>query len=144
MLPLGFVLFGVGETDSSATAGVMVAGFTVASALAPVRGRIVDRRGAGALAAFAWACAAAIAGLVLAAALSAPTWALIALSVLGGLVLPPLGPFTRAAWGLALEDRDLQRAFALDSAGEEGALIIAPLLVAVAVAVASPRAALLI
>jgi hypothetical protein len=144
MLPLGFVLFAVGETGSNATAGVLVAGFTLASALAPLRGRIVDSRGALALAAFAWACAGSIAGLVLAAALSAPTAALVALSVCAGLVLPPLGPFTRAAWGLELRDGDLQRAFALDSAGEEGALVVAPLLVAAAVAVASPRAALLI
>ena len=50
MLPLGFVLFATGETGSNATAGVMVAAFTLASALAPVRGRIVDRHGGAALA----------------------------------------------------------------------------------------------
>ena len=69
---------------------------------------------------------------------------LVALSALAGLVLPPLGPFTRAAWAASLRDRTLERAFALDSAGEEAALIVAPLLVAAAVALASPRAALLV
>lgn len=142
MFPLGFVLFAIDETGSNAIAGAMVAGFTVASALAPIRGRIVDRHGGTALAWFALACSGGIAGLVVAAALGAPPWVLVTLSALAGLVLPPLGPFTRAAWGLSLRDRDLQRAFALDSAGEEGALVMGPLLVAVAVAAASPRAAL--
>src|SRR3954463_6520889 len=51
MLPLGGVLFAV--TRSTATAGVLVAAFVLASAPAPLRGRIVDRRGPPALAAFA-------------------------------------------------------------------------------------------
>ena len=144
MLPLGFVLFGVAETDSNATAGAMVAAFVLASALAPIRGRIVDRHGGIAMVWFACACSSGIAGLVLAATLGAPGWVLVVASALPGLVLPPLGPFTRAAWGLTLREGALQRAFALDSAGEEGALIVAPLFVSVAVALASPRAALLI
>src|SRR5690349_24601149 len=123
MLPLGFVLFASAETGSSATAGVMVAAFTVASALAPLRGRIVDRHGGVALGLFACACSAGLVLLAIAASLDAPTWVLVALSALAGLVLPPLGPFTRAAWAASLRDRTLERAFALDSAGEEGALI---------------------
>ena len=105
MLPLGFVLFAVAETGSTATSGAMVAAFVLASSLAPARGRIVDRYGPRALAAFALACAAGIAALVLAApparraACSSPCarWP--------GSSLPPLGPFTRAVWGLALRDR---------------------------------------
>jgi hypothetical protein len=71
---------------------------------------------------------------------------LVALSALAGLVLPPLGAYTRAVLGLALRERDVvrRRAFALDSAGEEGALIVAPLIVALVVAVASPSAALIV
>src|SRR4051794_36774350 len=107
MLPLGFVLFAVEETGSNAVAGAMGAGFTVASALAPVRGRIVDRRGGRALEWFAYACTSGLVALVAAAAAGAPNWVLVALSAASGLVLPPLGPFTRAAWGLALRERAL-------------------------------------
>ena len=48
--------------------------------------------------------------------------------------------------GLALRERGerLQRTYALDSAGEEAALIVSPLAVAVAIALASPRAALVV
>ena len=67
-----------------------------------------------------------------------------ALGGLAGLVRRPARAVHARGLGLALRERGerLQRAYALDSAGEEAALIVAPLLVAVAVALASPRAAL--
>ena len=128
MLPLGLILL----AGSAGTAGALVAAFSVTSALAPARGRIVDRHGARALAAFALACAVAAWALVLAASRTRRRWSLAALGGLVGLVVPPLGPFTRAGYGRALRERGelLQRAFGLDSAGEEAALIVAPLLVA--------------
>lgn len=138
MLPLGLIFL----AGSSATAGALVAAFSVASALAPVRGRIVDRHGPRALAAFALACALATWTLVL--AIDAPAAVVVALGGLIGLVVPPLGPFTRATLGRALRDRGerLQRAYGLDTAGEESALIVAPLLVALAAGALSPAAAL--
>jgi MFS family permease len=141
MLPLGFVLFTAAETGSAATAGVLVAAFSVTSALAPARGRIVDRNGPPALMAFALACAALIAALVAAGVANAPAALLVIIGGLAGLAVPPLGPFTRAVWGSAVGQR-LQRVLALDSAGEEGADIVAPLVVALLVAVASPAVAL--
>ena len=146
MLPLGFVLFAVGETGSNATAGAMVAGVH--------RG---ERAGAGARADRrpprrhrAGAVRVRVLGrrspaLVVAAALGAPSWVLVALS--GARRARPAAARARSRarpGGSRCATRDLQRAFALDSAGEEGALIVAPLLVSVAVAIASPRAALLI
>jgi MFS family permease len=146
MLPLGFVLYAAAETGSTATAGALIAAFTAASALAPVRGRIVDRHGPPALAGFAVACSAGIGALVAAAAAGAPSVALVLISGAAGLALPPLGAFTRAVWGAALRESRgaLQRIYALDSAGEEAALVVAPLLVGLVVAVASPGAALLL
>jgi MFS family permease len=141
MLPLGLVLFTVAQTGSSATAGALVAAFSVTSALAPARGRIVDRRGPPALIAFAAGCSSLIAALAVAGAMDAPAALLVILAGLAGLVVPPLGPFTRTVWGSALADR-LQRVFALDSAGEEAANIVAPLVVALFVALASPGWAL--
>jgi MFS family permease len=141
MLPLGFVLFTAAETGSTATAGALIAAFSVTSALAPARGRIVDRHGPPALAAFALACSCLVAAVALAGAADASAALLVILGGLAGLFVPPLGPFTRAVWGSALGDR-LPRVIALDSAGEEAADIVAPLVVALLVVVASPELAL--
>ncbi len=141
MLPLGLILL----AGSAVRAGALVAAFSVTSALAPVRGRIVDRLGARALAAFALACAVATWALVLAVAVAdAPSFVIVVLGGLVGLVVPPLGPFARAALGRALREQGerLQRAYGLDSAGEESALIVAPLLVAVIGGIFSPAFAL--
>ena len=139
MLPLGLIFL----AGSAARAGALVAAFSIASALAPVRGRIVDRHGPRALAGFALACAVATWALVLAAGADAPVAVVVALGGLVGLVVPPLGPFTRAALGRALRDRGerLQHAYGLDTAGEESALIVAPLIVAVAADLLSADAA---
>jgi MFS family permease len=144
MLPLGVVLFATDATGSSATTGALVAAFLLASTLAPVRGRIVDRHGPAALVAFAAACAAGLLALWAAGARGAPPVLLLAVGALTGAVLPPLGPFTRAVWGASLRGRGerLQHVYALDSAGEEAALIVAPLIVAAIFAAGSSGAAL--
>jgi MFS family permease len=142
MLPLGLIFL----AGSAGTAGVLIAAFSVTSALAPARGRIVDRHGAGALIAFALACGASAWALVAASVADAPTAVLAALSALVGLVAPPLGPFIRAAYGRTLRERGdlLQRTFGLDSAGEEAAVIFAPLLVALFAGLLSPELGLAI
>jgi Major Facilitator Superfamily len=143
MLPLAFVLFATAHAGT-ATAGGLVAAFSATSVLAPARGRIVDRRGPLALIGFALACAGALVALTVAGAADAPAAALIVVGGLAGLAVPPLGPFTRAVWGAALDGQRLRRVFALDSAGEEATLIVAPLAVALLVAIASPGAALVV
>jgi MFS family permease len=142
MLPLSLIFL----AGTAGTAGALIAAFSVTSALAPARGRVVDRHGARALTGFALACGLATWALVLAALADAPTVALVALSALVGLVAPPLGPFTRAAYGRMLREREdlLQRTFALDSAGEEAAVIFAPLLAALLTGLFSSEAALVI
>jgi MFS family permease len=142
MLPLGLIFL----AGSAGKAGALVAAFALASALAPVRGRLVDRLGPPALIGFGVACAVATWGLVLAHAADAPTVVIVALAGLVGLVAPPLGPFTRAVYGHALRERSdlLQRAYGLDSAVEEAAVVFAPLLVAHAAGVLSAEAALTI
>jgi MFS family permease len=142
MLPLGLIFL----AGSAGTAGALIAAFSIASALAPARGRVVDRIGPRALTVFALACAGAAWALVAASAAGAPGAVLAALSGLVGLVSPPLGPFTRAAYGRTLRERGdlLQRTFALDSAGEEAAVIFAPLLAALCAGLLSPEAGLAI
>jgi hypothetical protein len=146
MLPLGVVLFATDVTGSSVATGALVAAFLLASTLAPVRGRIVDRRGPPALVAFATACSAGLIALWAAGAGGAPPVLLVALGALTGALVPPLGPFTRAVWGASLRGRGerLQHVYALDSAGEEAALIVAPLIVAAIFAAGSAGGALLV
>jgi MFS family permease len=142
MLPLGLIFL----AGSAGTAGALIAAFSVTSALAPARGRVVDRIGPRALTVFALACAFAAWGLVVASVAGAPVPVLAALSGLVGLVAPPLGPFTRAAYGRTLRGRGevLQHTFGLDSAGEEAAVIFAPLLAALCAGLLSPDAGLAI
>jgi MFS family permease len=146
MLPLGLVLFASAETGSTATAGALIAAFGVASAAAPVRGRIVDRRGPPALIAFGAVCAAGLVALYAAGVANAPAAALCALGGVVGAAVPPLGAYTRAVWGQALRGRgeQLQRTYALDAAGEEATLIVAPLVVAGIVAAGSASGAVLV
>jgi hypothetical protein len=146
MLPLGVVLFATDATHSTATTGALVAAFLLASTLAPVRGRVVDRLGPPALVAFAAACSAGLIALWAAGAAGAPAAALLAIGALTGAVVPPLGPFTRAVWGASLRGRGerLRHVYALDSAGEEAALIVAPLIVAAIVAAGSTGGALVV
>jgi hypothetical protein len=146
MLPLGLVLFASAETGSTATAGALIAAFGVASAAAPVRGRIVDRRGPPALIGFGAVCAAGLVALYAAGEANAPAAALCAIGGVVGAAVPPLGAYTRAVWGEALHGRGelLQRTYALDAAGEEATLIVAPLVVAGIVAAGSAGAAVLV
>ncbi len=146
MLPLGLVLFVTAETASTATAGAVIAAFGVASAAAPVRGRIVDRRGPPALIGFGAVCAAGLVALYAAGVAGAPAAGLCALAGLVGAAVPPLGAFTRAVWGDALRARgdQLQATYALDAAGEEATLIVAPLIVAGIVAAGSAGGAVLV
>jgi MFS family permease len=136
MLPLGLIFL----AETAARAGALIAAFSIASALTPARGRVVDRRGARALTGFALACGVFTWALVAASLLAAPAAVLVVMSGLVGLVAPPLGPFTRAAYGRMLDESLLQRTFALDSAGEEGAVIVAPLLAALLAGLLSSEA----
>src|SRR4051794_4294318 len=142
MLPLGLIFL----AGSAGKAGALIAALSLTSALAPARGRGVDRHGARALTAVAPARAVSAWGLVAARAADAPRAALAALSGLVGLLAPPLGPFTRAAYGRTLRERGdlLQRTFGLDSAGEEAAVVFAPLLVALFAGLLSAEVALAI
>src|SRR5262245_12112564 len=102
MLPLGLVLFAAAQTGSTAVTGTLIAAFAATSSLAPVRGRTVDRFGPRALVAFAIACAFCVGLLLAAAGLDASRTVLVIFGGLAGLFVPPLGPFTRSIWGVAL------------------------------------------
>ncbi len=98
-LGLAIVLSVAGAGGSLAGAGVAVGAFSAAAALlAPLRGRLVDRRGNRALLAFALAQAAVLLALAAAAAAGSPAAALVALAGLAGGISPPLIARARALW----------------------------------------------
>src|SRR4051794_41575562 len=101
MLPLSLIFL----AGAPGTAGALIAAFSVTSALAPVRGRIVDRIGPRALTLFALGCAGSTWALVIVSAAGGPAAALAALSRLGGRGAAPLGPVTRAPHSPPLEGR---------------------------------------
>jgi MFS family permease len=138
MLPLGLVLFGTAAGGSPAAGGAVLAGFLATTAFHPARARLVDRAGAKALGGF-------VAGLCALLVVTSGAAPLVAVAALAGACTPPLGPFTRALTGEALHDRTdaLHRAYALDSAGEEASLVLAPLLVAFITELSSAAAAVL-
>ena len=105
MLPLGLVLYAAAETGSTATAGALVAAFAAASALAPARGRVVDRRGRRRWSASRWPAPPRCWRWWARPRSTRPARRARAPGGLAGLSAPPLGPFTRSVWGLALRER---------------------------------------
>ena len=91
---LAIVLLVADRTGSFAAAGAAVSAFALGAALAPLRGRLVDARGAPVLVAFG---AAHAAGLLL--LLTAPEGvATVAAAGFAGAAAPPLIATARAVW----------------------------------------------
>lgn len=128
MVGLALFLTANRATGSYGVAGVVVAAFSVGSgALAPFRGRLIDRRGA-------WPWLPLLASgygtsLVLLAALArtAPNaWLLALCAAAAGASAPPLVATLRDLWSSAVEPSLLRRAYALTSLVGDAGLVIAP------------------
>ncbi|MFG2820756.1 MFS transporter [Kitasatospora sp. NPDC048365] len=121
--------------------GLATAAYAVAAAVGgPVLGRIVDRTGqprvllgSAVVAALGYALLAVAPGSALAAPLGA---------ALAGLFMPPLEPCLRALWPDVVEERQLDTAYAFDSASQQVLYVAGPLAVAGIAAWSSPSAAL--
>ena len=148
-LPLGMTSLAVlllvhQHTRSFTTAGVAVGAFTLMSAsTTPLQGRLVDRLGgAPVLVGFAIAQAVGLAGLVVAAQLGSAAPALVVFSAIAGAMTPPLSACLRVLWPrVAPSAAMLEAAYALDATSQEVIWMAGPLLVAVAIALGSPAAA---
>src|SRR5215213_5496032 len=142
-LGLAIVLTVGRATGSPSAAGLALAGFALGSgALAPVRGRLVDRHGLRrALVPFAGGSGAALLGLALAAHEGAGAWLLVTLATLGGLSVPPLIASARVVWPQVVPAEQLPPAYGVQAllgdlggvggpalASPEGALIACALL----------------
>ncbi len=132
-LGLVFVLRTRDLTGSFAAAGLASGAQALAwAAVAPVLGRLVDRRGQPAvLVASALGCAAALLAF---AALphGSGLVAILPCAVLAGAAMPPLGPCLRTVWPSLLGER-AHAAFAFESAVLEIAYIAGPVLIAGAI-----------
>jgi MFS family permease len=152
-------------TGSSATAGVAAGAFGIGTAVsAPAAGRALDRFGQRRvlpLLAAAFGCtltavaltAGSLAGGSLAggslaggslAGGSLAVAGLVALAALAGLARPPLEAGLRALWPALVPPALLDTAYALDSAMQELIWIGGPLLLALLLAVGSPRLPLIV
>jgi MFS family permease len=144
---LALVLFLKEETGSFAPGGAVAGGMAFGIGLgAPLMGRWVDRRGTGVLMLLASVHAGGIAALVVLGGGGAPTALLVVVAVVTGAAFPPSPSVLRARFPALLRDRPelMQPAYALDSVLLELSFVVAPLVVAVVVAVLDPAAALLL
>ena len=98
-LDLAIVLAVTAGGRSLAAAGLAVGALSLAAAaLAPLRGRLVDRYGSGALLPLALTSSVALLTLAVVSGGSAPTVALMALAGLGGAAAPPVMALARSIW----------------------------------------------
>ncbi|MBA2515729.1 MAG: MFS transporter, partial [Solirubrobacterales bacterium] len=144
---LAIVLFLRAETGSFAVAGAAAGALALGSGVgAPVGARLIDRLGPAVLPALAVVHAAGLVGLVTLGSGGASTPALVAVSAVTGMVLPPVSSVLRALYPrlLASDEALTQTAFALDSVLTEVLFVAGPLIIAGLVAFVNPGAALLV
>ena len=146
-LPQGMVaitLLLVAATHASmATAGLVVAGYTLGQAVTgPLRGRLADQYGLARVCA-ACGCGYAIAllGLLAGSLAGAPAWLLVAAAAAAGLIVPPLSPGMRSLWAACAAGALRQAAFALDAAIFDLAYLAGPVVASALAAGVAPAAA---
>lgn len=144
MAPVAILLWTIANGNSIAFGGLLSALYGLSSALAqPVKGRLMDRHGQGAVhLPAALLNSALLVALPLAGPYGGPVLA-TAIVVAGGLTTPPLEAGLRALWPSVLPGLRLRHAaLALDT-GTQGLLyIVGPLLVAALASTYNPAVAL--
>jgi MFS family permease len=143
-LALSMLMYVRALSDSFATAGATIGAFLAASAAtAPFLGRWTDRRGPrGALTATGVVCPLALSVLLFAESLALPNAAIVATAAVAGAFSPPITVLTRTMWRYRFDDdHNRLTAYALDAVLIELAFTLGPALVAVLLALATPRMA---
>lgn len=129
-------------TGSYTKAGTFSALYGLTSAfLAPVRARVIDRRGLRrALTPMASGYALALVAVAIATWRAGTPFLLLGvLAVVAGALTPPLGPIMRSLWTDIVAGEELrQRAFSLDTVCEELLYVTGPLLAGLLAAVVNP------
>jgi len=146
ILPLALFFSIAQATGSLGTAGLTAAALNLTVVVCgPGRARLVDRFGRRVLPAMAVLYAVSTALLLWIAHAHAPTPYLLLAGALVGACPPPLGPSMRGVWAEITPEGPLRlRAFSLDAVVEEVLFTVGPLLAGLAIAVADPRAALVL
>jgi MFS family permease len=143
ILGLALIVHVEDAADSFAAAGLAVGALGVTSAvLAPVRGRIIDRRGREALAAMTAAEAVVIVAIALTPAAGPGALSYVLLAGLAGVVAPPFTAWTRSGIANRLSGLELQLAYTVDNVFEESAFVVGPMVAGGLIAIASASAAL--
>jgi MFS family permease len=151
-LPLGMTGLAIlllirDRTGSFGAAGVAVGALSLSSAaVSPLQGALVDRLGQlRVLVPCALGQAAVLVALVVGVRTNASTPVLVVLAALAGVSLPPVAACTRALWPELMPDPTLREAaFAIDATTQEIIFTVGPLLVAAAIGLGSPEAAVLV
>lgn len=143
---LALLLYSQQATGSFARAGIVAAAYVVGLAtLAPIVGRLIDRRGPRLpLLACALAFPAALGGLLFTMENGGSWIAALACASLAGAAFPPITVCMRTFLRQRLRDEGmLAAAYSLESVLIEGIFILGPVFVAALTALDSPRAAVL-
>jgi MFS family permease len=145
MVPLGLLLMVQQQTGSYAVAGAVSATFGIATALmAPVLGRLADRRGPrGILLVQAAVYPLLLATLVAVVLAGAPVPALLVAAAAAGTSTPLVAGTVRALWS-RVDPRVRPTAFALDATATELVFVTGPTAVAALTVVAAPAVAVVV
>jgi MFS family permease len=142
-LSLGVVLVVHRSTGSFGAAGGAVAAFGAGvGLLAPVRGQLVDRRGAPALLLFGASYTTALTALLALATLGAPAAVLAAVAGANGAVAPPLIASARAVWPRVAGPELARAGHALNALIGDAGAVLGPLVLGGIAAIVSPVAAM--
>jgi MFS family permease len=143
MVPLALLLMVQQSTGSYAAAGIASATLGIASALmAPLLGRLVDRRGARPVLFTQAAVYPLLIGLLVAVVLGrAPVEAVVAASAAAGAATPLVSGTVRALWS-RVDPRVRPTAYALDATATELVFVVGPSLVALLAVLATPAVAI--
>ncbi len=153
MSQLGTLLLVAGSTGSYGAGGASAGALAVANAIsAPAAGALADRVGQRRVVLMQSLFGGAALALLVALASAGVSWPVQAASAaLAGLLIPQVGPLARVRWrpvtavGPAADHRRLvDAAFSYEGAADEASFVLGPALVGASVAVADPRAALLL
>ena len=142
MVPLALLLMVQQQTGSYAVAGFAAATLGIASAvMAPVLGRLADRRGPRPVLLAQAAVYPVLLALLIAVVLGdAPVAAVVGASALAGAATPLVSGTVRALWS-RVDVRVRPTAFALDATATELVFVVGPTLVAALAVLASPALA---
>jgi predicted MFS family arabinose efflux permease len=147
MAGLSLLLLIQHATGSFAAAGAASGAYSAGTLTAPVKARLMDRRGQRAVLPVLGpaASAALLAMVLLALARGRNPAAYIVLCAAAGALVPPAGAAMRASWAaMTGGGRDLERAYSLDAATEETLFTAGPLIAGLVATAAGPVPPLLV